>query len=817
MMKFRPQPGPQAEFLSTHADIAIYGGGAGSGKSFALLLEPLYYIGVPGFQAVGFRRTVPEIRNPGGLWDESKKIYYGVGGTPQQSPMHQWNFPSGARVSFAHLENDQAVMNWHGSQIALILYDELTTFCLSPDHDVLTDRGWVPIDQVTTDDKVLSRIGEKAEFRRVLDTPSFDHDGDMIEVRQRNGISLKATPNHRVLVQRQDKNRSLGFVDAENLSDTIQVIPRQADLDRPDMTDPVRFESMSGRGFGHNQNSTEEIDRDLWLEFLGWYLSEGCAFGKTVKICQLKESPELESLMERLPWRSKYYPKGWQINSRQLAEYLIPFGNTYEKRVPRWVMDCSPRQIRIFLDAFVLGDGWKHQNGSVHIGLGNRGLRDDLQELYTLSGRVSTASDSVVGRRGVLRGQGSPDDTFNVYSLSVSQESRTDTMVKPESVTRSPYSGKVYCLTVDCPPMKDFTRGGYERPDVPGGNFLVRHNGRVHFTGNSETQFWYLLSRNRTTCGVAPRIRATTNPDADSWVARFLDWWIGDDGYPIEERSGVLRWFIRLGDSIKWGDSRKELLKYKDPDGNPIPPKSMTFIPAKLTDNQILMKQDPTYIANLMALSTIDRERLLLGNWKIRPASGDFFRRQWVGAPVEILPSFKDTLRKVRGWDLGATEAREGRDPDWTCGTLIGEEQGQKKYYVLDHKFDRLSPDGVERLILETAKLDGRQTRIEIPQDPAQAGKAQKLSLLKLLAGYDVRFRPASGDKITRFKGFSAQAEGGNVTVALGDWNERWFRELENFPPKHGHDDDADATAQAFNGLLRALPRPVTGFYSGFH
>ena len=461
MMKFRPQPGPQAEFLSTHADIAIYGGGAGSGKSFALLLEPLYYIGVPGFQAVGFRRTVPEIRNPGGLWDESKKIYYGVGGTPQQSPMHQWNFPSGARVSFAHLENDQAVMNWHGSQIALILYDELTTF--------------------------------------------------------------------------------------------------------------------------------------------------------------------------------------------------------------------------------------------------------------------------------------------------------------------------------------------------------------------SETQFWYLLSRNRTTCGVAPRIRATTNPDADSWVARFLDWWIGDDGYPIEERSGVLRWFIRLGDSIKWGDSRKELLKYKDPDGNPIPPKSMTFIPAKLTDNQILMKQDPTYIANLMALSTIDRERLLLGNWKIRPASGDFFRRQWVGAPVEILPSFKDTLRKVRGWDLGATEAREGRDPDWTCGTLIGEEQGQKKYYVLDHKFDRLSPDGVERLILETAKLDGRQTRIEIPQDPAQAGKAQKLSLLKLLAGYDVRFRPASGDKITRFKGFSAQAEGGNVTVALGDWNERWFRELENFPPKHGHDDDADATAQAFNGLLRALPRPVTGFYSGFH
>ncbi|MCY3986235.1 MAG: phage terminase large subunit [Candidatus Dadabacteria bacterium] len=333
----------------------------------------------------------------------------------------------------------------------------------------------------------------------------------------------------------------------------------------------------------------------------------------------------------------------------------------------------------------------------------------------------------------------------------------------------------------------------------------------------SSVQFWYLLSRNRSTCGVAPRIRATTNPDADSWVARFLDYWIGDDGYPIEERSGELRWFVRIGDSIEWARSPVDLMKFRDPQGKPIPPKSVTFIPAKLTDNQILMKQDPNYIANLMSLNTIDRERLLLGNWKIRPSAGDFFKREWVGSPVAILPSFKDTLRKVRGWDLGATTEREGRDPDWTCGTLIGEEPGKKKYYVLNHKYARLSPDGVEKLILDTAKEDGRQTTIEIPQDPAQAGKAQKMTLLRLLAGYDVRFRPASGDKVTRFKGFSAQAEGGNVTVALGDWNDRWMRELENFPPKHGHDDDADSTAQAFNGLLRAKPTPVVASYSGFH
>jgi hypothetical protein len=58
----------------------------------------------------------------------------------------------------------------------------------------------------------------------------------------------------------------------------------------------------------------------------------------------------------------------------------------------------------------------------------------------------------------------------------------------------------------------------------------------THFT---ERQFFYMLSRNRSTCGVKPYIRATTNPDADSWVAEFISWWIDQEtGLPIMERAG---------------------------------------------------------------------------------------------------------------------------------------------------------------------------------------------------------------------------------------------------------------------------------------
>ncbi|MFS6779604.1 terminase large subunit domain-containing protein, partial [Staphylococcus aureus] len=128
-------------------------------------------------------------------------------------------------------------------------------------------------------------------------------------------------------------------------------------------------------------------------------------------------------------------------------------------------------------------------------------------------------------------------------------------------------------------------------------------------------------SRNRSTCGVRPYVRATTNPDADSWVAEFISWWIDQKtGYAIPERSGVLRWFVRIGDNIIWADHPEELEMYTMPGPGgeevPIPAKSVTFISSKLTDNKILMAADPGYMANLMSLPLVERERLLGGNWK---------------------------------------------------------------------------------------------------------------------------------------------------------------------------------------------------------
>ena len=325
-----------------------------------------------------------------------------------------------------------------------------------------------------------------------------------------------------------------------------------------------------------------------------------------------------------------------------------------------------------------------------------------------------------------------------------------------------------------------------------------------------ESQFWYMISRNRTTAAHSPRVRATTNPDADSFVASLIEWWIDQDsGYPIDERSGVLRWFVRVGDILEWADRPEDLAHHTEPDGTPIEPKSLTFIPAKLEDNPALMKADPGYRANLLALGTVERERLLKGNWKIRPAAGMYFQRDW----VEMVRTEPEDLEVVRGWDLAATEARPGSDPDWTVGLKLGKSYSTGRYYILHAVWLRAAPHGVKTLLQQITQADGPTVRPRLPQDPAQAGKWQVPEVAKALDGYAVEFENPTGSKLLRFSFFSAQCQAGNVSVLEGNWNKRLFDELENFPPIRGHDDAADAASTAYHGLTARRAFGVSGRY----
>src|SRR5947209_8953229 len=328
---------------------------------------------------------------------------------------------------------------------------------------------------------------------------------------------------------------------------------------------------------------------------------------------------------------------------------------------------------------------------------------------------------------------------------------------------------------------------------------LICFDELTHFTAR---QFFYMVSRNRSTCGVRPYIRATCNPDADSWVADFLAWWIDpESGLPIPERAGVLRYYIRIAEKIVWAGKPEELMRdlpqQEDlpPGIEPPRPISVTFIPATVFDNPALLQVNPEYYAYLLSLPLLERERLLGGNWKIRPSAGLYFKREWC-AVVDEVPAELDV---VRDWDLAATEKTEQNDPDWTVGIKLGRDRNGG-YWLLDVVRDRANPGDVERLLIKTAEQDGKRVRIGFGQDPGQAGKSQALHLVRSLSAYTVRGTPESGNKLTRFGPFSSQCRAGNVKIRRGAWNEELFRVLEGFPDL-GHDDEVDACSGALEML----------------
>lgn len=183
------------------------------------------------------------------------------------------------------------------------------------------------------------------------------------------------------------------------------------------------------------------------------------------------------------------------------------------------------------------------------------------------------------------------------------------------------------------------TKYDWQGSQVP----LICFDELTHF---SESQFFYLLSRNRSTCGVRPYVRATTNPDASSWVKRFLAPWV-DRKSPDPAASGEVRWFVRINGEILWARSKAGLQERFAG----CRPKSVTFVRARVHDNVDLLRLDPDYLANLMAQSPVERARLLDGDWDV------------VNDGL-VYPDFGTCVVEPEGWPA-AIHGREWGGIDW--------------------------------------------------------------------------------------------------------------------------------------------------------
>ena len=121
---FRANEGPQTDFLAASETDVLYGGAAGGGKSYAMLVDPLRFAHKAAHRALILRRSMPELRE---LIDKSRELYpKAFPGARFREVEKIWTFPSGAKLEFGYLERDADVYRYQGQAYSWIGFDEIT-------------------------------------------------------------------------------------------------------------------------------------------------------------------------------------------------------------------------------------------------------------------------------------------------------------------------------------------------------------------------------------------------------------------------------------------------------------------------------------------------------------------------------------------------------------------------------------------------------------------------------------------------------------------------------------------------------------------
>jgi len=123
---FKPNTGPQTDFLAAGEQDVLYGGSAGGGKSYAMLVDPLRYMHIKEHRALLLRKSMPELRE---LIDKSRELYpKAFAGAKFREVEKTWRFPSGASLEFGYLDRDADVYRYQGQSYTWIGIDELTQY-----------------------------------------------------------------------------------------------------------------------------------------------------------------------------------------------------------------------------------------------------------------------------------------------------------------------------------------------------------------------------------------------------------------------------------------------------------------------------------------------------------------------------------------------------------------------------------------------------------------------------------------------------------------------------------------------------------------
>jgi hypothetical protein len=353
-------------------------------------------------------------------------------------------------------DNSEAFAGQHNvASTSFYIFDEA---CLREDTDILTRRGWVRVSELTACDDCLTMHPETgiAEYQPIVGLHLARRSGPMLECVGRNA-GWSVTPTHKMWARkRRPRTNTYGpwrFVEARHLTsaDNMTRMIQWPAADVASFTIPA---FTSARKY----YSARAVPMDAWVQFMGWYFSEGhvtrrvSAQGQlehiAIGITNRRIEPAVDAAT-RCGLSVKVYRgrvADLRCHDRALAEYLGQFGHScLTRRLPDFLRTLSVRQINLFLDAYVAGDGYHKSRGLDILYTSSSFLADGLHELCVRAGWSSRLTVRKLKGRVSDLGTHTATSTTDGYVISRSAQQTHLSVQKASRVQEVSYKGMVYC------------------------------------------------------------------------------------------------------------------------------------------------------------------------------------------------------------------------------------------------------------------------------------------------------------------------------------------------------------------------------------
>jgi len=367
------------------------------------------------------------------------------------------------------------------------LHEGMEQQCYDGKTEILTERGWIFFRDIMPSDKVaaLSHDGN-LEYIQPENIFADYYIGDIFYIQSRQ-VDLAVTPSHNIYV-----NLNIRADEWEGF--TLRK------LNELPIHKRMRFKKNANwigercnwhiipsvPKFGNQARIGKEtgvitVLMDDWLEFLGYYLSEGSIryhtktkvpYTTTLSQVDPYVKGRMIECLERLSLPYGISDKNIYIYSKQLASHLSPLGNCYKKHVPDYIKKLCPVQIRILLDAMVLGDGWiDKKTGSTHYVTSSKQLANDVTELLLKIGQSGNLYKTrSKGSVGYVPGGGLAQAKEDIWVISFIRERQNEPNINTngaQHIKVKHYNGPIFCV------------------EVPDHVIYVRRNGKPVWCGNS--------------------------------------------------------------------------------------------------------------------------------------------------------------------------------------------------------------------------------------------------------------------------------------------------------------------------------------------